>query len=166
MNLAMSNEPHHWNSPFLAHEGSFVLEGKYLWDLKDWIDRKWMWAYTDGIPLMDAEGTDQSTNAVAQSIGEKALAALAESPMRCGGCGAKVGETTLRNGMQRLKGFFAPKPVPTRSEVVVGLDHPDDCAIVRVGKSLSVQTVDFFRAFYEGLIHSPITQPITHLPTD
>ena len=26
----------------IASKGSLALRGSYLWDLKDWIDRKWM----------------------------------------------------------------------------------------------------------------------------
>jgi len=30
----------------IASKGSMALEGRYLWELKDWIDRKWMHVYT------------------------------------------------------------------------------------------------------------------------
>ena len=90
--------------------------------------------------------------------------------MRCGGCGAKVGATTLSNAMARI----APL-VHKREEVIMGIDSPDDCAVVAVPSHLLpgsssaaasssaassfdvpapnpihlVHTVDFFRSFYE-----------------
>lgn len=29
-----------------------MMEGAWLWELKDLIDRKWMWNYTGGLPIM------------------------------------------------------------------------------------------------------------------
>jgi hypothetical protein len=58
----------------------------------------------------------------------------------------QVGATVLSRVLARLE---LP---PTRPEVLVGLDHPDDCAIVAFpsgegGRLASVHTVDFFRSF-------------------
>lgn len=71
---------------------------QYLWELKDWIDRKWVYNYTGGLPTMDDdEGNNKASlaarhinNPVAASAGPEALAILDAAPMRCGGCGAKV----------------------------------------------------------------------------
>jgi selenide,water dikinase len=63
--------------------------------------------------------------------------------MRCGGCGAKVGATVL----SRALGAIAPA---ARADVVVGLDAPDDAAVVDTGgEKLSLQTVDYFRAIVD-----------------
>jgi selenide, water dikinase len=63
--------------------------------------------------------------------------------MRCGGCGAKVGATVLT----RALGMIAPA---ARDDVVVGLDAPDDAAVVDTGgPRLSVHTVDYFRAIVD-----------------
>jgi selenide,water dikinase len=63
--------------------------------------------------------------------------------MRCGGCGAKVGATILTGAL----GGIEPEP---RADVVLGLDAPDDAAVVDTGgERLSVQTVDYFRAIVD-----------------
>ncbi len=63
--------------------------------------------------------------------------------MRCGGCGAKVGATVLSRALRGLD------PAP-RDEILVGLDAPDDAAIVDTGgPKLSVHTVDYFRAIVD-----------------
>ena len=64
--------------------------------------------------------------------------------MRCGGCGAKVGATVLSRVMKRLE------PIPTNKNVEVGIDQPDDAAVVSVLPGMvGVQTVDYFRAFVD-----------------
>jgi len=101
----------------VASRGRMALEGKELWALKDWIDRKWLHVYKDGLPDMSAMhgGGDSASggaasggkaaekNLVAASAGPEALAALAAQPMRCGGCGAKVGATTLSRVMKKVR---------------------------------------------------------------
>ena len=39
----------------LPSRGELALEGEWLCRLKDWIDRKWMWQYTGGLPSLDDE---------------------------------------------------------------------------------------------------------------
>src|SRR5262249_41496161 len=78
--------------------------------------------------------------AIADQAVIKELSAMA---MRCGGCGAKVGSTILT----RALGTLEPA---ARDDVVVGLDAPDDAAIVDTGgQRLSVHTVDYFRAIVD-----------------
>ena len=150
----------------VASKGLMALKGEtWLWQLKDWIDRKWMAGYTSGLPLMvatataaaaaaeDAEENVLETLAAASSSGD-ALDVLRHAAMRCGGCGAKVGATVLSRVMRELGPL-----VPHHPSVVVGLDAPDDCALVAPptgadGSSegaaapvLTAHTVDFFRSF-------------------
>jgi selenide,water dikinase len=73
----------------------------------------------------------------------QALKEISAIAMRCGGCGAKVGASVLA----RALGTIAPA---ARADVVVGLDAPDDAALVDVGGDrLSLQTVDYFRAIVD-----------------
>jgi selenide,water dikinase len=61
-------------------------------------------------------------------------------PMRCAGCGGKVGGSVLSRVLARLD-------VPASEHVLLGLDHPDDAAIVQPpgGRPVTL-TVDFFAA--------------------
>lgn len=131
----------------VASRGVLALEGKYLWDLKDWIDRKWMHDYTTGLPDMTDDAATGDAARVAQAAGEEAMDLLRHSSMRCGGCGAKVGHTVLHRAMARLEGSF-----PTHPDVLVAMDAADDCAVVRSGtasEAVTVHTVDYFKAFID-----------------
>ena len=57
---------------------------------------------------------------------------LKHASMRCGGCGAKEGATALANVMRRLR-EEVPMADATKNKVLVGLDAPDDCAVVAPG---------------------------------
>ena len=114
--------------------GPLVWRGRSAWRLKDRIDRRFMRRYGE-LPEMAPGGRG------APAPPPRADRAAVDALMRCGGCGAKVGSDTLGRVLARLK------PV-VRDDVLVGLDAPDDAAVatVPVGK-VSVQSVDFFRAF-------------------
>jgi selenide,water dikinase len=121
----------------VASRGAWALEGAWVWRLKDWIDRRWMRKYQE-LPIMKSALPDPMTAGVADAEALKEISALA---MRCGGCGAKVGRTTLERVLQRLK-------TTPRDDVLVGLNSPDDAAVIRVPPGqVHVQSVDFFRSF-------------------
>ena len=151
----------------IASRGRLAAQGATLWHLKDWIDRRWMRKYKE-LPEMAV-----ASAALPSSRNNDPLGALLAEPMRCGGCGAKVGATTLSRVMARLK----PHDNPT---VQIGLESPDDAAVITPpeGKAL-VQTVDFFRAFLDdpylfgriaanhalGDIYAMGAEPLTALAT-
>ncbi|MEQ6888988.1 selenide, water dikinase SelD [Halomonas sp. CS7] len=126
----------------VASRGGLYLAGDWAWRWKDWIDRRFMSRFNDLPPMtQDAmKAPARSRVALDEEESAQAISALA---MRCGGCGAKVGATTLSRALSTLE------PV-AREEVLVGLHAPDDAAVVRVppGKDM-VHTVDFFRAFID-----------------
>jgi selenide,water dikinase len=120
----------------VASRGDWAAEGRWLWRLKDWIDRAFMRKYSD-LPAM-AEAQAPVAAGVADGV---ALSELASIAMRCGGCGAKIGAAVLARVMARLA------PI-TKPEIVIGLDAPDDAAAVRPPPGrVMVHTVDFFRDF-------------------
>ncbi|MFO1351466.1 MAG: selenide, water dikinase SelD [Gammaproteobacteria bacterium] len=126
----------------VASRGGWALEGRWLWRLKDWIDRRFMEQF-NRLPAMKKESHGA---AIAPGLAEpQAAPESAASTMRCGGCGAKIGSDVLTRVLQRLR-----PTLPVRDDVLIGLDAPDDAAvlIVPVGQAL-VQTVDYFRAFID-----------------
>ncbi|KAB2912462.1 MAG: selenide, water dikinase SelD [Hyphomicrobiaceae bacterium] len=122
----------------LGARNGFTFEGAWVWKLKDRIDRRFMAKFNE-LPEM-AEHDQAPVPAIADQAAVKEISAMA---MRCGGCGAKVGATILT----RALGTVEPA---ARDDVVVGLDAPDDAAIVDTGANrLSVHTVDYFRAIVD-----------------
>ena len=123
----------------VASRGRWSAQGAWVWQFKDWIDRRFMRKYNE-LPDMDEEQTPQYATGIADETAIKELSTLA---MRCGGCGAKVGSSVLTRVMQRL-------PEKQRDDVLIGRDAPDDSAMLAVpaGKVM-VQSVDYFRAFID-----------------
>ena len=111
--------------------------GHWVWRLKDWIDRRFMRKFNE---LPDMATAPVAASPIADAAALKEISAFA---MRCGGCGAKVGATVLARALGRVD------PVK-RADVVVGLDAPDDAAVVDTGGPLlAVHTVDNFRAMID-----------------
>ncbi|HEX4919014.1 MAG TPA: selenide, water dikinase SelD [Limnobacter sp.] len=127
----------------VASKGNIGFAGAWVWQWKDWIDRRFMAKFSEFPPMdMHAKPSGAQANNLALTQ-EESLQAISAIAMRCGGCGAKVGSTVLSRALGSLK------PID-RDDVLVGLHAPDDAAIVKVppGKAM-VHTVDFFRAFVD-----------------
>ena len=121
----------------LGARNGLTVEGDWVWRWKDWIDRRFMRKFNE-LPEMAPPSA-----ALPPLADRQALAEISAIAMRCGGCGAKVGATVLSRALAGI----APAE---RSDVVVGLDAPDDAALVDVGGDrLSLQTVDYFRAIVD-----------------
>ena len=104
----------------VAWRNGVAVSGRLVWWWKDWIDRRWMRMYQQPMAPM-AEG----------------------DPMRCGGCGAKV-------GAEVLAGALAGLPHMPGADVLIGMDAPDDAAVMLPPPGLAVvQSVDYFRAFVD-----------------
>jgi selenide,water dikinase len=105
------------------YKGLSFVSG-WAWRLKDAIDGKFMDKYQDYSPMPMSRSAAGDGNAA----------------MRCAGCGGKVGGSVLSKVLERLE-------VPPSEHVLLGLDQPDDAAIVRPpsGRPITL-TVDFFAA--------------------
>lgn len=106
-----------------------AFSGRWCWRLKDFIDSRFMDKYQDYRPAMPPH------HAVGQPMRDHSHSV---PMMRCLGCGGKIGSTVLSRALSRLE-------IPRHPQVLLGLDRPDDAAIVRPnnGNPISV-TVDFF----------------------
>ena len=114
------------------------FEGKWVWRWKDRIDRKFMTKFNQ-LPDMPEIAAKMPSGLSGVDLPQEMLA----SGMRCGGCGAKVGADVLSRALAQIR------PVD-RSDVVLGLDAPDDAALVDTGGGQhSVRTVDYFRSFVD-----------------
>jgi selenide, water dikinase len=123
----------------IASRGPIAFEGAWVWRWKDRIDRRFMRLYND-LPELPAPGVPQVPAGLADS---DAIATLTETAMRCGGCGAKVGASVLTRALRQVG-------VASDPSVLVGLESPDDAAVIETGsEEATVHTVDFFRAMID-----------------
>jgi selenide,water dikinase len=131
----------------VASRGAFYAAGTWVWRWKDWIDRRFMQRFNalERPEAMDGakDDADETEADDIQLDADESAQAISAIAMRCGGCGAKVGATVLSRALAELKPIDRP-------EVLIGLNAPDDAAVIAVppGKAV-VQTVDFFRAFID-----------------
>jgi len=103
-------------------------EAAALFSLKNRIDRRFVRRFQ----VLDQDG------AVTPDF---AAAAMPGGDMLCGGCAAKVGESSLTRALERLG-------VPSHPAVVLGLAQPDDAAAVETERGeIVAATIDGFRAF-------------------
>ena len=153
----------------VASWGGLALEGRWVWRVKDWIDRRWMRKYQElpqmggGAPTSLAaatveeggarvgsgagEGTRRAGGILGAGTATASTTASAElasaAAMRCGGCGSKVASEVLH----RVLGRLAPVDHP---DVLIGFQGGDDAAVLRVPPDkLLVQSVDHFRTFID-----------------
>ncbi len=123
-----------------------TLRGGWVWRWKNRIDQQFMAMFSE----LSMPASALANQAVAPAIsGIDTPSPLSSLAMRCGGCGAKVGATSLSKVIRQLQ------PIQ-RDDVVWGLDSPDDAAALRIsdttasGQSqLLLQSVDHFRAFID-----------------
>ena len=121
----------------IGTRNGLTFSGGWVWRWKDAIDRRFMAKFSD-FPEMAAKAGPASPLADRQAV-----AAISAIAMRCGGCGAKVGANVLSRALGAIVPF-------ARDDVIVGLDAPDDAAIVDAGgPNLMVHSVDYFRAIID-----------------
>lgn len=125
----------------VASKSVFAVEGAWLWKWKDSIDRKFMRKFGDDLPEM---ADSAPAAAVHPDLADEEGKALLEGPpMRCLGCGSKVGRGVLERVLERLEPLERPG-------VVLGVAGGDDAAAIEIpcGK-VAVQSVDFFGAIVQ-----------------
>ncbi len=104
----------------IAWRNGIAVHGRLVARWKDRIDRRWMSMYKS--LRMPSDASD---------------------PMRCGGCGAKVGAEVLDAALAAIRPVQDPA-------LVVGLEARDDAAVLQVpAGQLLVQSVDHFRGFLD-----------------
>lgn len=111
----------------LADKSGLGTGGRWLWWLKDRIDRAFMAKFAD-YPAMPRPMPAHPVTGLKQALGAKPL---------CGGCGAKVGAGALADALSHL-------PAPSRTDVLSGAG--DDAAILSHGDRRQVITTDHLRA--------------------
>jgi len=103
----------------VAWRGRWAFSGRLAAWWKQRIDRKWMAMYQTLRPM------------------------AADTAMRCGGCGAKIGSETLAEALSGLA-------EPPRADIPVGMAEADDAAVTLPPPGMAVvQSVDHFRAFLD-----------------
>ena len=126
----------------VATRGGWSIEGAWVWRWKDYIDRKWMRMYCEPpASRRPMNGRDRATRSGTGRCRSQAPAGRHRHALRRlrrqGRC---LGADTRADPARPLAG----------SGVTIGLDAPDDAAMIEVpaGKAL-VQSVDFFRTFID-----------------
>ncbi len=109
-----------------GHRFGLTFEGRWVWELKDHIDRRFMAMFQ----VLDKHDRPSG------------MAMPLDDDMACGGCAAKVGPRELHAAIAGLP------PAPADPSVELGLAAADDAAVVRLpgGDRLGL-TIDAFTAF-------------------
>ncbi|MFT4570761.1 MAG: selenide,water dikinase [Hyphomicrobiaceae bacterium] len=111
----------------LADWKGFAASGTWAWQLKSRIDTRFMDRFQNYSPA-----------AMITSASSPASTSSAEQPMRCTGCGGKIGGRVLRNALARVARLGSPALDP-------GLAMAEDVVEVRMNQAESfAATTDFF----------------------
>jgi selenide,water dikinase len=126
----------------IGSRGGLKVEGRWVWRLKDWIDRRWMRMY-------------QEVGAMTPPV---ALPAAAGTEMRCGGCAAKVGPAELARALARL-GAAGPEDVARVPAVPPGAVAVESVDVMRdfLGDPFRLGRIAAFHALND--LHAAGAQP-------
>jgi selenide,water dikinase len=117
----------------VAARGRWATEGRWVWWWKDWIDRRFVRKFEE-LPEM----------APPPPPVPRRLRDETPDPMRCGGCGAKLGADPLRRALGRLP---AQQPLEQCHGIAMGIG--DDAAVLHVERAELLLTVDGFRSLVD-----------------
>ncbi len=110
----------------VASRGPWAFAGRAWWRLKDRIDRRFVRRFSE---LPSIAGDDEATPDLA--------------PMRCGGCGSKLGSGMLEAVLARIA-------FETGIDLRGGFEHADDAALIHVPEGATlIQTFDHFSSFVD-----------------
>jgi selenide, water dikinase len=138
----------------IASKGNwFASKGKYMWKWKDYIDRKWMAMYKD-LPELETMMLKMNINKstkIPSSVARKGpdvVKAFAADSMRCGGCGAKVGQQILTRVLSALYDHQTKRAARFQLSPPPSVDH-DDAAVIQCpeGTTFTIGSIDYFRSF-------------------
>ena len=126
----------------IATRGFFTLPPhKLLWRWKDYIDRKFMDRFNK-LPEMGIENQKSVTTPFLSSNSNS------NPTMHCAGCGSKIGGKVLEKVLHRIRTEQTYQE--KRNDIIIGLDAPDDAAVVQVAKGQAmVQSIDYFRSLID-----------------
>jgi len=113
----------------VAAKWGLTMSGPLMWRWKDWIDRAFMQRFRD-LPERMVTNAAPLPEAMQRDVPD---------PMRCGGCGAKLGADLLQRVLARL-------PITSRAGVLLGIG--DDAAEIVADGSVLVST-DGLRAMVD-----------------
>lgn len=141
----------------VASRGRWALEGRFLWTLKDKIDRSFMKKFSE-LPQMNGNRSilDATEPSDPTKFGSPAIVSFSQPhTMRCGGCGSKVGSTVLARVLSDVRKRSAERlksVTKSASNTLVNAPNVqyDDAAVIMLpvqGGGAQIQTVDFFRSF-------------------
>lgn len=120
----------------IASKAGFSISGKWVWRWKDLIDRSFMDKFRIAQRTNNDDHNDYHND---QKTGDNS----AQDLMRCGGCGAKIGNSILSRVLAKLQ-------VVENPDIEMGLNSPDDAAVINPPQGKQwLQTVDYFRAFID-----------------
>ncbi|MDX2216620.1 MAG: selenide, water dikinase SelD [Oculatellaceae cyanobacterium bins.114] len=113
---------------------------RWIWQWKDHIDRRFMKRFINLQPMTGGASANLSQAKKSTQVNSPPL-------MYCAGCGSKVGSAVLERALQRVQ---QQQPWIDRDDIVLGLETPDDAAVIRVPPDqLLVQTIDYFSALID-----------------
>ena len=115
----------------VASRGNWVLSGKWVWRWKNAIDQKFM-------RRLNNLGLNKQAEANQKEGSEF---------MRCGGCGAKVGQSILQRVIKKISLSHADS---FSLKATLSISGQDDAAVFAIPENkLLVQSVDAFRRFID-----------------
>ena len=147
----------------VACKWNWAWQSHWMWHWKEWIEFRFMDKFRQ-FPTMTIEETPLGEELADPII----LRELSPAAMRCGGCGSKVGSTVLGRVLENVQAQTLSEARASKipaSTILVGLDSPDDAAVLRIPPDrLLVQTLDYFKAILDDpylvgqIVHPPLSE--------